>query len=153
MSRSLLVRLRPAPISRCHANRSIKFVYCSNFGLSLDTSWNHNPCLRYTHTLNPSNKTYLRPRRLLPKAQSYLRFDHADSSVYATPPETGNSRRRQKPGEKFQFTHIFSQDDELRAVYKTSCHPLILRLVNGQDSLLFTLGVTGSGKVSRCLQC
>ena len=32
-------------------------------------------------------------------------------------------------------------------VFQTTSFPLIERLLQGKDSLLFTLGVTGSGKV------
>jgi hypothetical protein len=35
----------------------------------------------------------------------------------------------------------------LSAVFETTTAPLVERLFQGKDSLLFTLGVTGSGKV------
>ena len=33
-------------------------------------------------------------------------------------------------------------------VFIKTCSPLVERLIQGKDSLLFTMGVTGSGKVS-----
>ena len=58
-----------------------------------------------------------------------------------------NTRRRPKPCEKFQFSHIFNDEATLGDVFSKTSSPLIERLLQGKDSLLFTMGVTGSGKV------
>jgi Kinesin motor domain len=62
-----------------------------------------------------------------------------------------NTRRRPKPAEKFECSHIFTEDTTLSNVFEKTTSPLITRLLEGKDSLLFTMGVTGSGKVHLCV--
>jgi Kinesin motor domain len=115
----------------------------------------------YLHTdVSPPASTTVRSQvkpQCIPALQSrrLVRVCHSPGSKSPTPSsliaiansQIPNTRRRPKPCEKFQFSHIFGDDSASSEVFQTTCAPLVERLVKGKDSLLFTLGVTGSGKV------
>lgn len=47
---------------------------------------------------------------------------------------------------KFTFSHVFDTLSRQDDVYKTVAQPLVESLIKGENGLLFTYGVTGSGK-------
>lgn len=69
------------------------------------------------------------------------------STVVLTPPEmainykAGNLRETQ-----YTFKRVFDVNSQQKDVYGTVAEPLIENLIRGKNGLLFTYGVTGSGK-------
>lgn len=63
------------------------------------------------------------------------------------------SDSRKRAVEKFAFTKVFQEEAAQLDIFKgTGIIPLVEgALQEGRDGLLATLGVTGSGKVRRCL--
>lgn len=55
---------------------------------------------------------------------------------------------RSEPQKELQyvFKHVFEGNSTQRDVFTTVAQPLVQNLINGRNSLLFTYGVTGSGK-------
>lgn len=47
---------------------------------------------------------------------------------------------------KFTFSHIFDMKSNQEDIYNITCQPLVSSLIKGNNGLLFTYGVTGSGK-------
>uniref|UniRef100_A0A0K0E7M4 Kinesin-like protein n=1 Tax=Strongyloides stercoralis TaxID=6248 RepID=A0A0K0E7M4_STRER len=46
----------------------------------------------------------------------------------------------------YKFGHVFDPYDDQQTVFNRTCKDLILKLLQGENGLLFTYGVTGSGK-------
>lgn len=63
--------------------------------------------------------------------------------VFVTPPD----RRGTRPIDKFSFTKVFEENSDQLDVFGETVYPLLRDCLNGQDAMLATLGVTGSGKV------
>ncbi|XP_068147686.1 kinesin-like protein KIF23 [Drosophila tropicalis] len=55
-------------------------------------------------------------------------------------------RQQQQNEIRYKFKHIFKADASQREVFAAVAQPLVENLICGRDSLLFTYGVTGSGK-------
>lgn len=46
----------------------------------------------------------------------------------------------------YEFSYVFDESDSQKVVFERTALDLIENLVRGKNSLLFTYGVTGSGK-------
>lgn len=64
--------------------------------------------------------------------------------VFVTPPD----RKGTRPIDKFSFTKVFDEDADQMEVFADTVFPMLQDCLKGQDAMLATLGVTGSGKVS-----
>lgn len=100
---------------------------------------------------------YLRLRpSFAPNAERFLDVEATEGSapthITIRPPI---SDHRKRAVEKFAFTQVFEEDANQLDLFRTTGLPALIEGVLGQrgtegrDGLLATLGVTGSGKVSR----
>lgn len=69
----------------------------------------------------------------------------SSTSVVLTPPEIAINYGVAKETEYF-FKHVFPPTSIQREVFSVVAQPLVENLLKGQNGLLFTYGVTGSGK-------
>ncbi|XP_018347453.1 PREDICTED: kinesin-like protein KIF23 [Trachymyrmex septentrionalis] len=69
----------------------------------------------------------------------------SDKTVVIMPPGSAANFRTNKEI-KTTFTHVFKSDVTQREIFETVALPLVENLINGRNGLLFTYGVTGSGK-------
>lgn len=64
-----------------------------------------------------------------------------------TPPEQALQNKQGAQREmQYIFKHVFEQNASQREVFGAVAQPLVENLIRGRNSLLFTYGVTGSGK-------
>nr|XP_034192116.1 kinesin-like protein KIF23 isoform X1 [Osmia lignaria] len=71
----------------------------------------------------------------------------SDTTLIVTPPETGQTNiRTTNKVIQTSFSYVFSPNASQKEVFDVVALPLVENLVNGKNSLLFTYGVTGSGK-------
>ncbi|XP_012534885.1 kinesin-like protein KIF23 [Monomorium pharaonis] len=71
----------------------------------------------------------------------------SNTTVVITPPESAvNFRAATNKEIQTTFSHVFTSDVTQREIFKTVALPLIENLIHGRNGLLFTYGVTGSGK-------
>lgn len=71
----------------------------------------------------------------------------SDTTLIVTPPETGHANNRTTNKIiQTSFSYIFSPGTSQKEVFDVVALPLVENLINGKNSLLFTYGVTGSGK-------
>lgn len=99
---------------------------------------------------------YLRLRPSNPNSPRFLSVEKPDAAHpthIAIKPPTNDNRKRAI--ERFAFTRVFEEDARQMDLFKgTGILPMIESVLGapghqGRDGLLATLGVTGSGKVSR----
>uniref|UniRef100_A0A1I7S3T9 Kinesin-like protein n=1 Tax=Bursaphelenchus xylophilus TaxID=6326 RepID=A0A1I7S3T9_BURXY len=71
-----------------------------------------------------------------------------EEKVRLVPPPDAPLNRHGEPRTEsvYKFAHVFEPYESQRAVFEQSALDFVENLVNGQNSLLFTYGVTGSGK-------
>jgi len=69
----------------------------------------------------------------------------SDKIVVIMPPGSTVNFRANKEI-KTTFSHVFKSDVTQREIFETVALPLVENLINGRNGLLFTYGVTGSGK-------
>ena len=67
------------------------------------------------------------------------------TSLVLTPPDTAINFKVARETE-YIFKHAFDQNSTQREVYSVVAQPLVENLIKGRNGLLFTYGVTGSGK-------
>lgn len=89
----------------------------------------------------------LRPPHSSSQGVQFLSTIPGQSHVYVTPPE----KNRFRVIEKFSFTEIFGPESTQRDIFEGTVLPLLQDTVKGRDTLLATLGVTGSGKTHTIL--
>ncbi|CAK9833665.1 Kinesin-like protein KIF23 [Anthophora retusa] len=70
----------------------------------------------------------------------------SDTSLIITPPESVTNVRTANKAIQTCFSHVFGPKVSQREVFNVVALPLVKNLINGKNSLLFTYGVTGSGK-------
>ncbi|XP_071570315.1 kinesin-like protein KIF23 isoform X2 [Temnothorax nylanderi] len=71
----------------------------------------------------------------------------SDTTVVITPPESAANFRTTASKEiQTTFSHVFTPDVTQRKIFETVALPLVENLIHGTNGLLFTYGVTGSGK-------
>ncbi|XP_055628782.1 kinesin-like protein KIF23 [Toxorhynchites rutilus septentrionalis] len=71
----------------------------------------------------------------------------AHNTVVLTPPEIAiNFKISTLKETQYMFKHVFEASDTQHEVYSTVAQPLVEGLIRGKNGLLFTYGVTGSGK-------
>lgn len=71
----------------------------------------------------------------------------SDTTIVITPPESAmNFRNGAQKEIQTTFTKVFKENVPQKEVFKIVALPLVENLVNGRNGLLFTYGVTGSGK-------
>lgn len=70
----------------------------------------------------------------------------SDKTIAIYPPETSTNSRATGKEILTTFTHVFSQEASQKEIFHIVALPLIENLFQGKNSLLFTYGITGSGK-------
>ncbi|XP_017759887.1 PREDICTED: kinesin-like protein KIF23 [Eufriesea mexicana] len=70
----------------------------------------------------------------------------SNTSLVITPPESITNARNINKAIQTCFSHVFGPNTSQKEVFNIIALPLVENLVNGKNSLLFTYGVTGSGK-------
>lgn len=70
----------------------------------------------------------------------------SNTSLIITPPESITNSRPANKIIQTCFSHVFPPDSSQREVFDVVALPLVENLIDGKNSLLFTYGVTGSGK-------
>ncbi|XP_055376504.1 kinesin-like protein KIF23 [Condylostylus longicornis] len=68
------------------------------------------------------------------------------NTVILSPPEIAVNYKLNCKEMQYIFKYVFQENSGQRAVYEKVARPLVENLVRGKNSLLFTYGVTGSGK-------
>ncbi|VDD90492.1 unnamed protein product [Enterobius vermicularis] len=67
--------------------------------------------------------------------------------VMLTPPTSACQRNGQSPQQTtYKFSYVFDESDDQMEVFQKAGLDLVENLIRGRNSLLFTYGVTGSGK-------
>lgn len=87
--------------------------------------------------------------RLRPMQSTDMSCMHVTSAttIVITPPESAANFRMVTNKEiQTTFSRVFTSDVTQKEIFKTVALPLVESLVNGRNGLLFTYGVTGSGK-------
>ena len=83
-----------------------------------------------------------------------------DTTVLAYAPKESNNYRTSLHGltrsvHKFNFSHIFREDTTQAQLFKATTFPVVKEFVEGHNCLVFTYGVTNSGKtftvLGRCI--
>lgn len=80
-----------------------------------------------------------------PTELSYMKVI-SDKTIAIYPPETSTNSRATGKEILTTFTHVFSQEASQKEIFHIVALPLIENLFQGKNSLLFTYGITGSGK-------
>ncbi|XP_057322889.1 kinesin-like protein KIF23 [Microplitis mediator] len=71
----------------------------------------------------------------------------SDQTILITPPESSvNFRNANSKEIQTTFTRVFGPDTKQRDIFNLTSLPLVENLIHGKNGLLFTYGVTGSGK-------
>ncbi|XP_043785194.1 kinesin-like protein KIF23 isoform X1 [Apis laboriosa] len=70
----------------------------------------------------------------------------SDTALVITPSESITNVRNVNKAIQTCFSHVFGPNTSQREVFNIVALPLVENLLNGKNSLLFTYGVTGSGK-------
>lgn len=70
----------------------------------------------------------------------------SSTTIIVTPPETAINFRNVSKVIQTSFSKVFGDDTTQKEVFNVVALPLVTNLINGENSLLFTYGVTGSGK-------
>ncbi|KOC68665.1 Kinesin-like protein KIF23, partial [Habropoda laboriosa] len=70
----------------------------------------------------------------------------SDTSLVITPSESATNIRTANKAVQTCFSHVFGPKASQKEVFNVVALPLVENLINGKNSLLFTYGVTGSGK-------
>ncbi|KAG8035707.1 hypothetical protein G9C98_001135, partial [Cotesia typhae] len=71
----------------------------------------------------------------------------SDRTIIITPPESAvNFRNANSKEIQTTFTKVFTPDTKQRDIFNNVALPLVENLIHGKNALLFTYGVTGSGK-------
>lgn len=74
----------------------------------------------------------------------YVESDHA--VVLTAPPNSQAIRNASHQCQRFTFTHVFPPETSQRQFFDSTVHSLVSDFVSGQNCLIFTYGVTNSGK-------
>lgn len=86
-----------------------------------------------------SLQVYCRVRPLTQTEPSCIKVI-SDTSVQLTLQDTNKS------GKQYTFKKVFTESSTQKEVFDEVALPLVEQLINGKNGLLFTYGVTGSGK-------
>ncbi|XP_036144378.1 kinesin-like protein KIF23 isoform X2 [Monomorium pharaonis] len=70
----------------------------------------------------------------------------SDTTVVITPPESAVNFRTITKEIQTTFSHVFTFNVTQKEIFKMVALPLVENLIHGKNGLLFTYGVTGSGK-------
>lgn len=70
----------------------------------------------------------------------------SDTTIQLTPPQSSGARYYNNKEVQYVFKKIFTDESTQKQVYSEVAHPLVDSLLHGKNGLLFTYGVTGSGK-------
>ncbi|XP_031832640.1 kinesin-like protein KIF23 isoform X2 [Nomia melanderi] len=70
----------------------------------------------------------------------------SDTTLVITPPESATNIRTANRVIQTSFSHVFGPNASQKEVFDMVALPLVENLINGTNSLIFTYGVTGSGK-------
>ncbi|CCM00330.1 uncharacterized protein FIBRA_02360 [Fibroporia radiculosa] len=104
-----------------------------------------------TETDREPIKAFLRIRPHLgdcePSSEPYL-DPTSDTTVRMTDPYTSNHSRLSSvnPSSMYKFSHVFRPNTRQSEFFEKTTLPLVKDLLDGQSGLLFTYGVTNSGK-------
>lgn len=70
-----------------------------------------------------------------------------DTTIHTNPPSTSNTYRGGAGREyKYTFSRVFDPQSSQSDVFRKVAYPVVKNFINGQNGLIFTYGVTGSGK-------
>lgn len=70
-----------------------------------------------------------------------------DTTIHTNPPSTSNAYRSGAGREyNYSFSYVFDAQSSQSDIFKKVAYPLVKNMINGQNGLIFTYGVTGSGK-------
>lgn len=70
----------------------------------------------------------------------------SDTTIVITPPESAVNFRNTQKEIQTTFTRVFTEKVSQKEVFQVVALPLVDNLMHGRNGLLFTYGVTGSGK-------
>lgn len=70
----------------------------------------------------------------------------SDSIVQLLPGENAVARNGQLKEYQYTFQHVFDETASQKTVFNNTALPLVEDLISGKNGLLFTYGITGSGK-------
>ncbi|XP_076626871.1 kinesin-like protein KIF23 isoform X1 [Colletes latitarsis] len=71
----------------------------------------------------------------------------SDTSLIITPPESSTNFRTSSNKEiQTTFSRVFTPDATQKEIFNVVAYPLVENVIRGRNGLLFTYGVTGSGK-------
>ncbi|XP_015439074.1 PREDICTED: kinesin-like protein KIF23 [Dufourea novaeangliae] len=101
---------------------------------------------KYDSVHKESVKVFCRLRPMAhPNDVSCMRII-SDTNLIITPPESVTNIRNANRIIQTSFSHVFSPNASQKEVFDLVALPLVENLINGKNSLLFTYGITGSGK-------
>lgn len=103
---------------------------------------------RYANTLSKDPvQVYCRVRPMqYPNDVSCMKVI-SDTTIAITPPESATNFRNAAHKEiQTTFSKVFKPEVQQREIFNCVALPLVENLINGRNALLFTYGVTGSGK-------
>ncbi|XP_015179777.1 PREDICTED: kinesin-like protein KIF23 isoform X2 [Polistes dominula] len=91
-------------------------------------------------------QVYCRIRPMLNSTDISCMKIASSTTIIVTPPETAINFRNVSKVIQTSFSRVFGDDTTQKEIFNTVALPLVTNLINGENSLLFTYGVTGSGK-------
>ncbi|XP_035735794.1 kinesin-like protein KIF23 isoform X1 [Vespa mandarinia] len=91
-------------------------------------------------------QVYCRIRPMLNSTDISCMKIASSTTIIVTPPETAINFRNVSKVIQTSFSKVFGHDATQKEVFNIVALPLVTNLINGENSLLFTYGVTGSGK-------
>lgn len=90
---------------------------------------------------------YCRVRPLQSDADlSCVRVKNTNTVILTTPEQAIQYKSGAQKETQYIFKHVFEPTSTQRDIYGAVAEPLVENLIRGRNSLLFTYGVTGSGK-------
>ncbi|KAL2733466.1 kinesin-like protein KIF23 isoform X1 [Vespula maculifrons] len=91
-------------------------------------------------------QVYCRIRPMLNSTDVSCMKIASSTTIIVTPPETAINFRNVSKVIQTSFSKVFGDDTTQKEIFNVVALPLVTNLINGENSLLFTYGVTGSGK-------
>uniref|UniRef100_A0A1B0B7Y8 Kinesin-like protein n=1 Tax=Glossina palpalis gambiensis TaxID=67801 RepID=A0A1B0B7Y8_9MUSC len=77
---------------------------------------------------------------------SCIRVRNSTTVILATPEQVLGTKQGAQKETQYIFRHVFEPQTSQQDIFSAVAQPLVENLIKGRNSLLFTYGVTGSGK-------
>ena len=79
---------------------------------------------------------------------SFLEIDEATNEITTVPPVTNDTTQKVRNGapHKHTFTKVFAEKTDQQELFEETALPMVSEVFKGNNSLLFTYGVTNAGK-------